>query len=88
MKDWINSVLRNIAFYWYVIPVMGREVTGRIYIWRDVPNWVLDEIIIIDAMRPDPEHDMMENFYSQAREEWALRARNLLLQLERATDQS
>lgn len=76
MKDWINSILRGIVFWRYVIPVMFRCETGRLYIWRDVPDWILDEILVIDAFRTDPENDTMENFYSQARDEWSLRVRN------------
>lgn len=36
---------RWLLFWWYVLPLMVRHSLGRWYVFRDCPQWVLEEVV-------------------------------------------
>lgn len=72
MKQWVNSVIREIALIRWLIPAVFMHELGRWYVFRNTPTWVLEEIECY------PDDESIKNIYSDAIQELSLRRKNEL----------
>lgn len=70
--------MRGILFWWHMAVAMSKHVFGRWYVFRNTPEWVLEELTevpqaLIEEKAPG-DYELWE-FYKEARRELELRRR-------------
>lgn len=75
MKDWINAWLANWAFKWHATVVMVRYQTGRWYVFRDRPDWFVEQAAGLLQRAQDEGEEYAATVLEQAANEWRLRQR-------------
>lgn len=46
MKTFINRVIFGVVFRWWLYRTMLSHLRGRLYVFRDAPDWFIKEIIL------------------------------------------
>ena len=70
----INDAMRWVVFWRWMWIVSWLYVTGRLYVFRNVPTWVIEQVIVSNAKskRPLTSGDALY-FLKQANDELRLR---------------
>lgn len=63
-------MIRWLLFWWHVTPLMARHSFGRWYVFRDCPQWVLEELADV---QDDEACADTSSFLREAREELSRR---------------
>lgn len=46
MKAFINRLIFGVVFRWWLYRTMLPHLRGRLYVFRDAPNWFIEEVIL------------------------------------------
>ena len=60
-------MMRWLLFWWYVLPLLVRHQLGRWYVFRDSPQWVLEEVVA--DVQDDGSSADTSSFLREAQEE-------------------
>ena len=75
--DFINTRIADVAFIYHLIPCIMRHIKGGLYVFRDCPTWVLEEICV-DREERAP-YEPFNKFLDDAVSELSMRNRRDLL---------
>lgn len=46
MKAFINRLIFGVVFRWWLYRTILPHLRGRLYVFRDAPNWFIKEVIL------------------------------------------
>ena len=73
MIAWLNERLRTICFYWHFLPVLWKHARRGLYVYRNAPTWVVEEIVDNPPPQGFTHQYDINDLYNQAVDELHLR---------------
>lgn len=68
MKALINRIIFAVAFRWWLFRTMLPHLLGRLYVFRNSPNWFIKEVIMTAPSTPEELNQLDDDLIRYLRE--------------------